>query len=91
MKSERFCDCRDCLRSERLNQIFVYGIVVPFLACMVIFVIVTIRSAVAYAGHPEPAQPEIWYGPEIPKCDQPLWERIKDRCSDEGQRRNDSN
>jgi hypothetical protein len=23
------------------------------------------------------------YGPEIPECDKPLWERIKDRCQDD--------
>ena len=28
-------------------------------------------------------EPEIYYGPEIPKCDKELWLRIKDGCNDE--------
>jgi len=76
------CDCRDCRRYKR-EKMIAYGIVVPFLVCMVIFVIVVLQNAVAYAAEPEPAQPEIWYGPEIPKCEKELWLRIKDGCNDD--------
>lgn len=73
------------MKREDTEKMIVYGIVAPFLVCMVIFVIVVMRSAIAYAEEPEPTQPEIWTGPDIPQCDQPLWERIKDRCADDGE------
>ena len=33
------------------------------------------------AAEPVPA-PEIYYGPDIPKCDKELWLRIKDGCNE---------
>jgi len=82
MRNEKVCDCRDCRRAERAEKMVVYGIVWPFMICALIFCFVVIKSAYGYERH-APKEPQVWTGPEIPKCDKELWLRIKDGCKDD--------
>lgn len=68
------------MKPEDREKMIVYGIVWPFLLCMVMFVVVVLMNASAH----EPVKPNAptWQPREIPQCDKELWERITDGCDD---------
>lgn len=86
MKTHRYipdeCDCRQCRKSRNREKMIVYGIVWPFMLCALMFSFVVVKSAYSASLEPDLPQLPTWEPPEIPQCDEPLWERIKDRCAD---------
>jgi hypothetical protein len=54
--------------------------IIALICFAITYVILSVIMIEASKAAPEPREPEIYYGPEIPKCDKELWLRIKDGC-----------
>ena len=57
------------------------GIIALIFAAMA-YIIISVVMIEASKAAPQPQEPKIYYGPEIPKCDKELWLRIKDGCDE---------
>ncbi len=61
---------------SKLERIVLIGV-----ALLALEVTVGIFSVVYWEENMKPAKKQVSYEqPEIPKCDKPLWDRVKDKC-----------